>query len=558
MKIFRPLLVLALILGSAITSACTAVPDPTITPIQPLAEVVTVEVVRPSPTATATATEIWPSATPLPSATITPTRPRPEEIESTLLTDPREELPPFTPSSLTPVIPTRRPTVTPTPDPNISLVVLSSQGQLAFIQNEILYVETAPLSGEFKELGQFARAAAWSPDGRQLVYSLSNTPGPYDDAAIYEQRLWTAVDNTDISLADIIPDYPEPPYQVQITQWSPDGTKMVFTAGLDEQHQEKRDSAYQTLMAIVDLNEGTITDFQFLTYNERIVWLTNQLFILQSHCGTPCKDYYAYDYSGQFVWPHWWGTAGFVDFASQGNFWVNIGPLVIENQMPTSSESQPASVYEIDMTSGEATLLWEATVPPEESYFEQIWPHISPDEQFVSFNFGEGDIFRSPGTLYVIGRDGRELWQYPNSYVLDWGPNDDLAVVEILESEESQVVLLSLDGTAQTITTVPADTEIGDMWREDIGRWSPDGDHLIFATEDSTHLISQVYLWQRGMVEPQLIHTLNSKSSFQNFTWSPDGKKVYFTSGETAYWLESIWQYDVETGVLTEIAGQHE
>lgn len=546
---------LVLVSGLTIMASCTAVPDPTITPIQPLAKVVTVETVRPLATTTATIARARSSTTPSPTITLTPAAYLSEEFESTLLVNPREELRPLTPPPLRPVVPTRRPTATPIPDPRISVVVLSSQGQLAFIQGGKLYVETAPLSGEFLELGQFALTAAWSPDGRQLVYSLSNTPGPNDDSAIYEQRLWTAVDQTDISLADLIPNYPDPPYHVQTAQWSPDGTKIVFTAVLDNRHQEERGHAYHTLMAIVDLNEGTFTDFQFATYNEQVVWLTNQLFILQSHCGAPCKDYYAYDYSGQLIWPHLWRTAGFMDFAPGDNFFVNIDSMVNTNRMPTEDDIEPPGVYQVNSTTGEATLLWENA----SGSFHFLFPQLSPDEQLISFNFGEGDIFFHPGTLYVIGQDGRELLQYPNSYVLDWRTNSDLTVVEILESGESQLVHLSLDGTTQVIFTASTDTEIGDMWRsENGGLWSPDGDYFIFATEDTTHLISQVYLWQPSMSEPQLVHTINGKPSFQNFSWLPDSKKVYFTSGEAAYWFQSIWQYDVQTGELIEVAGTQE
>ena len=64
------------------------------------------------------------------------------------------------------------PTETPTPFLAISPPILSSQGQLAFIKNQTLFVETAVNSGSFNvnmsegDIG----ALDWSPQGNRLLF----------------------------------------------------------------------------------------------------------------------------------------------------------------------------------------------------------------------------------------------------------------------------------------------------------------------------------------------------------------------------------------------------
>lgn len=144
-------------------------------------------------------------------------------------------------------------------------------------------------------------------------------------------------------------------------------------------------------------------------------------------------------------------------------------------------------------------------------------PHISPDEQYISFNYG-GNL-GSPGTLHIIDRSGQSYGDYPNSYVLDWRPNSSLAVNEILETGENRLVYTSLDGTIEPVFLAPAGTEItGSSWNVDGGgRWSPDGRFFIFAAQNNNSRTGQVYLWQPGNGEPILIYTTGYDKSVANF-----------------------------------------
>lgn len=215
---------------------------------------------------------------------------------------------------------------------------------------------------------------------------------------------------------------------------------------------------------------------------------------------------------------------------------INVGRIDL-----TASEPPPATVDEIDLGTGEIAVWWEQS--RSDGYFPAFYkPRISPDEQFVAFNYR-----RDPGTVYVVDRTGHEYIQHPNSVVMQWRPNGDLIVVEIPPVGESRVVYLSLDGTVQPIWTVPPDTEItGSPWVPDIGgAWSPDGRYFVFTTENRARQTAQVYLWQPGSSEPQLLHSAPGDRSISGLTWLPSSQALYFTVTWSPDHGQELWRYDV-------------
>ena len=137
---------------------------------------------------------------------------------------------------------------------------MSSKGQLAYIRDEILYMETAPQTGEFEEIGRYTHTAAWSPDGTQIVYSTANVPkAVYDDpTVIYDQRLWFVPDNSDISLSELITNYPDPAPRVYELYWTPDGTKVLMGASLNLTEWEENNYTFDGKFSTVDLNSKTV------------------------------------------------------------------------------------------------------------------------------------------------------------------------------------------------------------------------------------------------------------------------------------------------------------
>jgi hypothetical protein len=145
-------------------------------------------------------------------------------------------------------------------------------GKLAFIQDNVLWVETATGSGEFVEIGRYAQTAAWSPNGSQLAYSIVITSDFFDNPdAIFEQRLWSAADGSDISLAELIVNYPNPPYHVTNMFWTPDGTKILLQAQLDERHEDAILRLNDYLLVAANLSQKTLSDIKFIYSLQRPV-----------------------------------------------------------------------------------------------------------------------------------------------------------------------------------------------------------------------------------------------------------------------------------------------
>ncbi len=503
-----------------------------------------------SPTPTTTPTPAPPTERPLPtpSATAIPL------LEKTAVASP-------TPSPAPPA-----PTIPSTPTPSFILppdaadlpitnVILSSQDQLAYIRGETLYVETAPRSEEFEVFGRAALAAAWSPDGSQLAYSIERAPSAgLDDAnQVYDLRLWSPSDLTDVSLCDIITDFPVPAPQVNELYWTPDGSKILVHTSFTQEESEEHNYMYDGELTAVDLNLKTWKGSQLVSSRQQVVWLTDEIYIVGSHCGSPCADISGYDYFGNLIWEPYWTTGGFVDFAPQGNFMINVGRIDTNLTDGVPTEPYLPTLDKIDLTTGDIEVVWG--LPTREDYFTPfIMPSISPDEKLFSFNFGGG--LDSPGTLYVVNQDGSELGRYENSFLMDWRQNGDFIFNTIPETGDSQLQLASPDGSLHPVFTATQGLKIagGVMTPSSGGRWSLDGQFFVFILKDPFHRRSQIHLWSPGDADLQLIHYVGRDSEFQSPVWLSDSTGFYFTSGKSSVRHEAVWFYDIESKELKLIA----
>lgn len=516
---------------------CTAVPAPTPTP-QPLSAAPTIAVTRP----TATNTAVPPTASPTPTTALTVT-PTASPTTTSLPRQPTSTPRPRPTSTFTPT--PRPPSPPPERQPYVAFA-LSSLGHLSFVQDGILHIERTPGTGDFIEIGDFVTTGAWSPDGRHVLYSQVKTLDPINTT--YEQRLWSAEDGRDISLTELIPGYPESGYRAYLVYWSPDSTKILLQSYLDGRHEEYLRVQDLFLLSVVDLEHLTVSDTGFMGYNGEVVWQTNELYVVRSHCGSPCEIYHAHDYNGRLLFSR--RTPGLVDFTRHGNWMVSPGGSVGEpsegTPYPTPEHSQ-GSVEAIDLATGAVTLLWEDTTRP--GTIALLPGHISPDGQFVSFNFAspEQDLFYGPADLFVIDHTGREILQYPNSLLLAWRPDNHLIVAQHLEDKGQQLVYLGLDGTAQIVQTQPAGSHLYTGW------WSPDGRLFAYITWNRDTDIGQLYLWQPGSGEPQLIHEIPQDAPPGRLGWLPNSNGFYFGDGRYIG-QTTLWFYRVDTADLTLIA----
>ncbi len=490
-------------------------------------------------------------------------------VSPTSTSIPPTDIPTNTPTSTaaaTPPVPTPTaipPTHTPTPafllpadaaDVFVQNIALSSLGQLVYIRDGILYMESAPQTSLFEQISEHVSVAAWSPDGSELLYSttvISNTDTD-DPIEIYEQRLWSVTEKDDVSLSELISNYPNPAYAVNEVYWTPNGAKILLQSSLSDAEFEEIGHNFQNKLSVVDFESKTYTENQLIESNQWIIWLTDDVYVLRFHCGSPCADISAYDYTGALAWSPYWDTGGFVAFVPNGNFMINVGR--IDTKLTDSIPTEPylPTLDKIILSTGAVDVLWE--LPVRDDYFTPfIMPSISPDEQHFSFSFGSWSY---PSVLYIVDEDGNEHGQYENSYMLDWRENGDFMVNTLLESGENQLRLISLDGLVQEIFNTNPDVEIMDdsYILGEGGGWSPDGKHFAFITKNKIDDTAQIYIWNSDIGDPQLIHSVNNDKSFRNMAWLPDSNGIYFTSGKGSMWREAIWFYNVVLNELKLVA----
>ena len=103
-------------------------------------------------------------------------------------------------------------------------------------------------------------------------------------------------------------------------------------------------------------------------------------------------------------------------------------------------------------------------------------------------------------------------------------------------------------GILETGSGQPIPRRIGEpQWHQSAAAWSPDGRQLVYAKEGELHLAS------RDGTEIRTLVTVKGRPFFVR--WSPDGKKIRFSLGQSfgSDGSSSLWEVSVETGRLNPI-----
>lgn len=481
--------------------------------------------VTPSPVPTSVPTHT-PTLTPSPSSTATP-----QVTPSPTLTRP----------------PTRTPRPTATPEgqfaPLVSEPFLSSLGQLAYVENQVLWVETEPGSGNFLAVDHYVSQAQWSADGSRLLYDWSGSLRPINlnNYWVYSEdfRLYTPADQNSLSFNENIAGFPtspaieEPCYLREETtnlsyrflNLSPDGSRILFAV--------VRNDTVNDLITLVDVEAKTHTAIIRCTevYKTLVPFINDTTFITQTHCGSPCQVLEGYDFNGNRVWELPWSVAVQFDLSADGQTIINGGHFV-------PPDDPLWTITLIDFKTGSITNL----VPlvdltlPERTYFTPfVRPALSLDGNLIGFYYGGVDSY-SP--LYIIDQAGNLIEQWADSEVIDWRPGGGPVIRQHVGEAEYQLVYSALNGAAATLITTSSNLIT-------VGRWSPDGQFFIYTDGD------EVYLWQLGAAAPSLVYSGITKhyDLLRDFAWTPDSQRVYFTINE----LE-LWVYEVVTGEVRLIA----
>jgi hypothetical protein len=310
-----------------------------------------------------------------------------------------------------------------------------------------------------------------------------------------------------------------------ILLWSPDSSKILMWLLQHEWGQETGGQGYDLMLAAVDLHLGMFSETTSVpslpnyTVATLSTWPTNEGYILGQTCGEVCdylSIYTYYDYSGQTI-----ANLGVLEdeiiFTPQRDIMIGFG-----------RGDEGYTVNEINLSTFQVRVLWEKPLTSQRYFVPFAEPSISPNEQFIAFYFGR---YEGPSALYIIDRDGREYGQYANSYLLDWGSSNDLIIREELASGEYRLVYHSLAGRRQILLTTEQF-----IYR---GQWSSDGRFFAF------NLDKELYIWQPGYGEPQLVYTTTTRSDINLIAWLPDSRGLYFMVN--SYSDDEIWLLTIET-----------
>lgn len=300
---------------------------------------------------------------PSPTDTLAPTPPTPTTAALT-----RSPAPIHTPiPSLTNAAsPTRPPaTLDPlAPMQGILLPALSSQGQLAFVQNQVLFLETATNTNEFKPIAQYVTGAYWSPQGNRLLYEMRDRL----DALDVHDITWILHDvQTDQStpLREIIANLP--PDFFGFPTWMENGHKILLGKPLRGE------------ISLIDLETKTFSTplqlFHVLDFWE----LEGERLLIQDHFGAYSNSLWVFDINGDRLWSYpnpspetdEGANAGVLGFSEEHGLLA-----ILEPSYNLDIPTPVATLYRFDTETFELTPLW--TKPTTLGF------HISPTGELIA------------------------------------------------------------------------------------------------------------------------------------------------------------------------------
>ena len=417
------------------------------------------------------------------------------------------------------------PYIPPTRRPSISKPSLSVQGQLAYYDNQALWVETELNSNHYQEIAHNVAFANWSPNGTQLFYLAEPNPPLYSDChGIEALGIWQADTNTIIPLDYVLNELQdECPNAIE---WSIDG-KRIYLINYTIGHITFIDLENQRVSALLD---------PFLPFS---FWdIGNERILLQERRGMGIASLDSYDLSGNLVWSYpsvptgsFLGANKNVNGLSQEH-----GILVIGGSARSNESSDKTTIYSFDLITLELEELWTKEIVAYSAYFSSDGFYIG---LAVAHENDNGSDFM------IVDRNGRSYGTRENSRLLDWRPGGGPVVVQEIGNEQNQLVYWPLDGVAARVFVQPRDFRFVD------GAWSPDGRYFLYNALDDSIGASYLYLWQPESGVPQLVQAAASEAAFTNFAWMPESNRVYYNLGNQELWALDV--ATVETSLIASI-----
>ena len=418
--------------------------------------------------------------------------------------------------------PTATQTATPTPFLAVSAPILSSQGQLAFIKNQTLFVETAVNTGTFSEIHSSIASASWSPQGDKLLLETCDlTNQAYCLEPIW--LLFHSETNSILNLSDTILNLPSS--YLGTPRWMQNGEKILFW------------EIIEGTISILDLKTSQFSTPIHVFMAHEFWELPNENLMIQDRLGSRANELHVYDLDGKILWSFpntrpWGiegGNAGVLGFSESGKLLVILEPDEKMNEFAVFYRFDPET-FEI-----------------ESHYSYQIVPatsvEISPDGNFIAMHVQTEQEGSEDTELMIIDRWGFLQGQHPNNQIVDWRLSSQPTTNEIMSDGLTRLTYWIPGAPVIEIITPP------NRYTFISGKWSEDGRFFIYSTVDEAATQSHLTLWQTEASEPTLLATAEGIDGFQNFAWLPDSTAVYFNFGRT-----ELWKFEVATHALSLIA----
>jgi hypothetical protein len=451
---------------------------------------------------------------------------------------------------------------------------LSSRGQLAYIQDGVLMVESAAQSGAFTEIARYATYARWSPDGSRLLFDTNPELISYSgEAGIYllDYKLWHAADGLVTSLT-ALEGFPPPPYLAGAwiplfqpnpaafqstwipgdlaqgqTVWSPDGNLIYFINIVEPERLPVSFPGSNTVV-VADLAAGRSFLAAEAVLISRVLPLPGEAFILQDHCGELCEWLTAYNLQGRELWHLPWVTDGAYAVTDDGAALINAGRITYDQPTETNT------VDRIDTGGGDYHPIW--TLAPDEYFMPSnlYQTGLSADGSLVSFNLFRGEAL----FLQAADLQGKSYGQMPDAVNLGWQPGNGLMALQLVRGGDAgQVQLVYWHPPSGGSITVFGPTAFVPV----DGAWSQDGAHFAFCTFDPVSATQSVYLWSPADPTVQEVQTAPAGQAVHcNPTWLGDSSRLFFNlvdgpaNAATGRLVSSLWQYTLANGLAAQIS----
>jgi anti-sigma factor RsiW len=369
----------------------------------------------------------------------------------------------------------------------ISAVALNGQGRAAFVADGTLYVETAAHSAAYTAIADHAQ-------NRPPVWSADGQEllffSEADDTGLPVLMHWTADTGRLTPLSDLI-DRPLPDVSFRNVHWAADGREILLPAF----GQLAQDSEWDSSVWLADLDSGHMSLVVEATALKSVEWLNSDEFMMTVDCGMDCTIMMAYDRVKTLLWKAYHERP---EFEAASDFYVlqpNERRILILNTFDS-----PQTVDVLNTATGEIATVLELTGGVE---FAGQQPYLAANGRILVYQ--------------VVGEAGETTIQTFN-----------------LE-----------DRTTGTLTLQHEQFTFGG------GAWDSAGNYFIYSVTDAAIGAAYVYLWQPGNNTTKLVQAAAGEARFQHFTWTVDGRYVYYNLG-----YRELWQYDVVAGELRGVAGQ--